>query len=162
MHSITPDEIRRSFINASRSEVKAITFPADLEQRPWDSLDYLGWRDPKMPQRGYLLYPSTSGLTGVLLRAPESGGRARKVLCELCRDVRSDVEALLYVARKSGPSGRDGNTVGTLICSGFQCSANARTEPPASLRPADPEAHRREQIAGLHHRLERFIMAVHG
>lgn len=163
MQKFSTDDIRRSFVNASRSEVKAVNFPGNFDQLDWDELDYLGWRDPKMPQRGYLVFPRDTGLVSVALRAPEGGsGKIRKIICDLCRDVRSETDVYLYVARKAGHSGREGNTVGTLICSDFRCSRNVRVELPPSHRHADWESTRAAQIAALIERTEKFVSRIIG
>ncbi|WP_285726927.1 FBP domain-containing protein [Psychromicrobium xiongbiense] len=164
MLPLTQDQIRSSFLNASRSEIKAITFPADFAQLRWEELDYLGWRDPKMPQRGYLVFPADDGtITSAILRAPEGGsGKLRKVLCDLCRDVRCEVEVYLYVARRAGAAGRAGNTLGTLICADFQCSANLRVPVPQSQRRGDWEQTREHNLEGLRHRTARFMAAIRG
>jgi hypothetical protein len=53
MQQITPQEIRSSFINASRSEAAKLNLPKEFVALDWGSLDFLGWRDNKMPLRGY-------------------------------------------------------------------------------------------------------------
>lgn len=163
MQKFSADDIRRSFVNTSRSEVKAINFPTDFDQLDWEQLDYLGWRDAKMPQRGYLVFPDETGLIGIALRAPAGGsGKIRKIICDLCRDVRSETDVYLYVARKAGHAGRDGNTVGTLICADFRCSRNVRAEVSASRRHADWETTRAAQIASLTERTAKFVARVTG
>jgi hypothetical protein len=72
MEQLTDSGIRKSFVNATRSEVSALNLPAGFARLDWDNLDYLGWRDPKMPQRGYLVTPLDGKPVGVLLRAPET------------------------------------------------------------------------------------------
>jgi hypothetical protein len=85
MRQITPEQIRSSFINASRSEAAKLNLPKEFDALEWDSLDFLGWRDHKMPLRGYLVVPGPGGLTGIMLRAPEGAAKKnRSVLCELC------------------------------------------------------------------------------
>ncbi len=161
MQSITPQQIRSSFVNASRSEAAKLTLPKDFDSLDWDSLDFLGWRDEKMPLRGYLVVPDPKGLTGILLRAPEGGARKnRSVLCELCRDVFSKEDVLLWVARRAGPSGRNGNTVGTLICADFLCCGNVRKEPPANEINPDPVAVVLRQLDGLKERTAQFVSRV--
>lgn len=161
MQNFSTDEIRHSFTNASRSEVKAINFPANFAELDWEQLDYLGWRDPKMPQRGYLVFPADTGLVGIALRAPDGGsGKIRKIICDLCRDVRAETDVYLYVARKAGHAGREGNTVGTLICSDFRCSRNVRVELQPSQRHADWETTRASQIATLTERTAKFVERV--
>ena len=161
MQAITPQQIRSSFINATRSEVAKLTLPKNFDSQDWDSLDFLGWRDEKMPLRGYLVVPGPQGVTGIMLRAPESGGKKnRSVLCELCRDVFSKEDVLLWVAKRAGQSGRDGNTVGTLICADFVCSGNVRKEPPANEINPDPAAVVLRQIQGLEDRTALFLGRV--
>lgn len=183
MQKISPQQIRASFVNASRSETAKLTLPQDFESLEWENLDFLGWRDPKMPLRGYLVLPSDrspgtsssepeSGKPdggkpdggkpiGVLLRAPEGGARKnRSVLCELCRDVFSKEDVLLWVARRAGQPGRDGNTVGTLICADFLCSTNVRKEPPANEINPDPAAVVLRQIGALVDRTAKFVQRV--
>ena len=55
MRPITDAEIASSFINASRSERKNITLPADFDDLAWDRLDFLGWRDPKLQNVAYVV-----------------------------------------------------------------------------------------------------------
>ena len=46
----------------------------------------------------------------------------------------------MYVARRAGPAGRAGSTVGTLICTDFTCSRNVRRAPtPMEVGAATPE-----------------------
>ncbi|MBP1134280.1 hypothetical protein JOE31_000512 [Arthrobacter sp. PvP023] len=163
MQKITAQQIRSSFINASRSEAAKLTLPRDFDSLDWDSLDFLGWRDAKMPLRGYLVVPGRLGLTGIMLRAPEGGAKkSRSVLCELCRDVFSRDDVLLWVAKRAGQSGRNGNTIGTLICADFLCSGNVRVEPPVNEINPDPAAVVLRQVDGLIARTELFINRVQG
>lgn len=161
MLPLSISDIRSSFINATRSETAKLTPPKNLEDLDWENLDVLGWRDPKMPLRGYLVLPTDRGPTGILLRAPESGARKnRSVLCELCRDVYSKEDVLLWVARRAGQSGRDGNSVGTLICADFVCSSNVRRQPPASEIHPDPAVVVLRQVSGLQERSAMFLDRV--
>ncbi len=161
MEKINVREIRSSFINATRSEVAKLNLPQNFDTLDWENLDFLGWRDPKMPLRAYLVVPGEDGLTGLLLRAPEGGAKKnRSVLCEMCRDVFSKEDVLLWVAKRAGQSGRDGNTVGTLICADFICSANVRREPPANEINPDPAAVVLRQIGDLRTRIGKFIARV--
>lgn len=161
MEKISDKQIRSCFVNASRSEAAKLTLPAGFASLDWDRLDFLGWRDEKMPQRGYLVSQTGDRPVGLMLRAPDGGsGKNRKVLCDLCRDVFSEEDVYLWVAKRAGQSGRDGNTVGTLICAQFVCSANVRKEPPVSEIEPDPAAVVERQIRGLRERTERFIGRV--
>jgi hypothetical protein len=161
MRKISDREIRSSFINATRSETAKLNLPANFETLDWENLDFLGWRDEKMPLRAYLVVPAEHSLTGILLRAPEGGARKnRSVLCEMCRDVFSKEDVLLWVAKRAGQSGRNGNTVGTLICADFICSSNVRKEPPANEIHPDPTVVVHRQIEDLRTRIGKFLGRV--
>jgi FBP C-terminal treble-clef zinc-finger len=147
----------------SRPTPEYSSLPADFDALDWENLDFLGWRDEKMPLRGYLVVPRPEGLTGIMLRAPEGGAKkSRSVLCELCRDVFSKEDVLLWVAKRAGQSGRDVNTVGTLICADFLCCGNVRVEPPANEINPDPAAVVLRQIDALVARTEQFLDRVQG
>ena len=123
---VTDSQIRSSFVNCTRGEAKRLHVPKDLATRPWDDLDYLGWRDPQSPARGYLVAETGDGLTGLVLRAPDASvGHARKSLCSLCLTVHSGGVSLM-VARRAGRSGQQGNSVGTYVCSDLACSLYVR------------------------------------
>lgn len=161
MQPLTESEIRRSFINASRSETAALNLPQNFGSLDWDQLDQLGWRDHKMPKRGYLLAPFEGSVVGVLLRAPDTAApKNRAVLCALCQDIMSKDEVFLFVARRAGASGRNGNSVGTLIHADFLCSQNVRAEVKPTVIHPDPDVVIKERIAGLNYRTEQFIRQV--
>ena len=129
MHPLTEKQIRSSFVNASKREAADATLP-DLDAVAWDRLDYLGWRDRRAPLSAYVVVPGPDDeLTGVLLRASEKGGRRKKAVCQWCADVVATDDVTLYVARRAGASGKNGNTIGTLICTDFVCSQNVRRPP---------------------------------
>ncbi|WP_020391333.1 FBP domain-containing protein [Kribbella catacumbae] len=160
MQPLTADEIRRSFVNSSKSLVKAMTLPRDFTELPWDSLDYLGWRDPKAPARGYLVVPREVGVTGIAVNTAATGKPRRGTgLCDLCHTAHQITEVSLFVARRAGSAGKAGNTVGTYICADLACSLYLR-----GLR--DPEVPqggtvgpeiRTEQLA---ERLDSFVTRV--
>ena len=163
MQELTAQQIRSSFINASRSEAAKLNLPKNFDTLDWESLDFLGWRDGKMPLRGYLVLPGANRPTGIMLRAPKGGAKKnRSVLCELCRDIFSKDDVLLWVAKRAGQSGRNGNTVGTLICAEFGCCRNVRVEPPVNEINPDLAAVVLRQIAGLADRTAQFLDRVRG
>jgi len=162
MISLDEKTIRESFVNASRKEVSDLTLPADLADRDWDRLDYLGWRDPKVAKRAYIVVPTDDGPVGIILKQAEASPRSR-AQCSWCQDIKLPNDVVLYSARRVGPAGRNGNTVGTLICSEFQCSANVRTLPPSAYLGYDREAARQQRIDVLRERATDFALGiVHG
>ncbi|MFI9010898.1 FBP domain-containing protein [Actinosynnema sp. NPDC053489] len=126
MEPITEREIRASFVNCTKGEAKRLSLPADLAERPWEDLDFLGWRDPAAPQRAYLVAPSDDGLVGVALRLAAPGNRPRRTMCSLCLTTHQGDGVVLMTARKAGRGGQQGNSVGVYICADLACSLYLR------------------------------------
>ncbi|WP_182111878.1 FBP domain-containing protein [Actinotalea sp. JY-7876] len=161
MNPLTEKQIRSSFVNCSRREAAQLALPLDLAQTRWDRLDLLGWIDRKAPLRAYVVVPVDDAPVGVALRAPEPGGRRRRAVCAWCEDVYATNDVALYVAARAGAAGRKGDTVGTLVCTTFECSRNVRRLPKIvelGTDPADVVVERR--VAGLRARSERFVREV--
>ena len=139
MKPLTDNEIRSSFVNASRREARQASLPADLDSfgAHWEKLDYLGWVDRSNPQRAYAVIPVDDEPVGLLLRASERTGRA-STMCAWCEDVFATSDVRLFVARRAGASGRDGNSLGTLAHADFSCSAHVRRLPNGMEGGLDP------------------------
>lgn len=161
MLALTPHDITTSFINASRSQVNDLTLPADLESLDWDTLDFLGWRDRKFPRRGYVIVQQNTGPVGIVLQQAEAKMRAR-AQCSWCQDITLDDDVVFYGVRRAGKAGRNGNTVGTLVCTDFGCSRNARKLPAVAYLGFDVEAARDKQVDTLRERVQRFVLEVKG
>lgn len=128
MRPITESEIRGSFINCSKGEAKRLGVPKDLQEQPWDDLDFLGWRDPGAPERGYLVAEHNGGLVGIALRAAPGASRGftSRSMCSLCLTTRTSGGVALMTARRTGEAGRQGNTVGQYMCTDLACSLYTR------------------------------------
>ncbi len=161
MRPIDERTLRASFLNASRKEVSDLNLPAGFAELDFDRLDYLGWVDPKLPRRSYVVAWVGDVLTGVILQRAEQRVTAR-AQCSWCEDVtlRNDVQ--LYVARKAGPAGRKGDTIGTLVCAEFGCSQNVRVLPPLAYDGYDRELAREMRILKLQEHVGAFIAGVTG
>jgi hypothetical protein len=124
---LSADEIRKAFVNTSRSQVKAMNLPTGFEDTDWEHLDYLGWRDPKAPLRAYLATRVDGSPVAVALnRASTDQQRRGTSVCDLCLSAHPSDDVALYAARRAGSAGRQGNTVGTYICADLACSLYAR------------------------------------
>jgi hypothetical protein len=123
---LTEQEIRAAFVNCSKGEAKRLHVPRDLAQRPWDDLDFLGWRDPQAPGRAYLVADLGDGPVAISLRCPAPvPGRKRANLCSIC--LTSHVGGVtLMVAPRSRKAGQQGNSVGAYLCGGLACSLYTR------------------------------------
>ncbi len=127
MRSLTEQDIRNSFINCSKGEAKRLTIPRDLDERPWDDLDFLGWRDPGAPDRSYLVTERRGHLVGVAFRFPPSQrGFLHRSMCSLCLTTHPGGGVSLMTARKAGAAGREGNSVGLYMCTDLACSLYVR------------------------------------
>jgi hypothetical protein len=159
MHAFPEDAIRASFINASLRERKALVLPTDLDATPWQDLDYFGWRDPKLPLLGYVLAELDGEPVGVLLRQAQRppAGRAQ---CSWCEDVQLPSPVTFFGAKRAGEAGRNGNTVGTLVCANFECSANVRRRPTLAYVGFDLEAERERRIAALRTNVTNFVRNI--
>ena len=160
MLPITQMSLRTSFVNASRKEVSDLTLPAEFDTLDWNQLDYLGWRDPKLGKRAYAIVPTLDGdLSGILFRQAEASPRSR-AQCSWCQDVKLPNDVVFYNAKRSGKAGRNGDTIGTLICENFQCSRNVRMTPPLAYEGYDVEAARLQRIEDLQLRAASFAAEV--
>lgn len=127
MQQVTERDIRASFVNCTKGEAKRLAVPRDLAARPWDDLDFLGWRDPGSPERAYLVTDFGDGLVGVALRLASSrAGRVRRTMCSLCLTTHAGGGVSLMTARKAGRAGQQGNSVGVYICTDLACSLYVR------------------------------------
>jgi hypothetical protein len=138
MEAVTATDIRASLVNCSKGEATRLAIPRDLAERPWDDLDFLGWRDPSGSDRGCLVAEHGGRLTGVILRCvpASAAGRpagGRSTMCSLCLTTHPGAGVTLMTAarRKS----RD-NSVGIRICADLDCSLYLRgkKDPPAGGR----------------------------
>jgi len=160
MNPLNEKQIRASFVNCSRREAAQLTLPPDLSELRWDRLDLLGWIDRKAPLRAYVVLPVDDALVGIALRSPEVTGKRRRAVCAWCEDVYATDDVSMYVARRAGAPGRNGDTVGTLICTTFECSANVRRTPTIIEAGDDPAGVVRRRIEGLRERSARFADEV--
>ncbi len=168
MLPLSESTIRASFVNATRKELNDLVLPPAFDELDWSRLDYLGWRDRKNPRRAFVVIPAVPGAdpgdgwgdpVGIMLRQAEATPRTR-AQCSWCRDVHLPNDVVFYSARRAGAGGRNGNTVGTLVCAEFECSANVRKTPPVAYVGFDVEAARAERIENLRMRAAGFAAEV--
>ncbi|NUQ95542.1 MAG: FBP domain-containing protein [Streptomyces sp.] len=134
MEPLTEQEIRTAFVNCTKGEAKRLSVPRDLAERPWDDLDFLGWRDPQAPDRAYLVTEWSDGRPrAVALRGSSATvGQTRRSMCSMCLTTHSGGVSLM-VAPKAGKAGQQGNSVGAYICSDLACSLYVRGKRDAGI-----------------------------
>ncbi|MFC5914664.1 FBP domain-containing protein [Streptomyces pulveraceus] len=126
MKPMTEREIRTAFVNCTKGEAKRLFIPHDLAERPWDDLDFLGWRDPQAPDRAYLAIELDGRATALALRCPTHvPWRTRRSMCSMCVTTHTGGVSLM-VAAKAGRAGQQGNSVGAYICSDLACPLYVR------------------------------------
>ncbi|MBO8197865.1 FBP domain-containing protein [Streptomyces smyrnaeus] len=126
MKPLTEREIRAAFVNCTKGEAKRLSVPRDLADRPWDDLDYLGWRDPQAPDRAYLVTELADRPRALALRCPAPASwQTRRSMCSMCLTDHTG-GVVLMVAPKAGKAGQQGNSVGTYICGDLSCSLYVR------------------------------------
>lgn len=161
MTPMTEAEVRRSFVNCSRSEAAGLTLPKGFDALDWDELELLGWRDAKAPLRGYLVLEREGRPVGIAVRAADSRMSSRTAaMCLLCQTAQTGDAVSLFTARRTGAAGRNGDTVGTYICADLACAHRARTEIPPWLQDRDPAEVGTERVADLRDRVHGFLDAV--
>ncbi|MEU6546917.1 FBP domain-containing protein [Streptomyces sp. NPDC046859] len=159
MRSLTEAEIRDAFVNCSKGEAKRLSVPRDLDERPWDDLDFLGWREPGAPDRSYLVAEREGRPVGITLRFPaQQRGFTHRSLCSLCLTTHPGGGVSLMTARKAGPAGREGNSVGLYMCTDLACSLYVRGKKvPASGGRFEESLTLEEQIARTTANLRAFL-----
>jgi hypothetical protein len=160
MRPLTEDEIRASFVNCSKGEAQRAWVPHDLDERPWEDLDFFGWRDPGAPDRTYLVAERGGRLAGLSMRLTTANrGFLHRSLCSLCLTTHPSGGVSLMTARKAGPAGRDGNSVGLYICTDLACSlyVRGRKTPKATLRVQAENLTQEELIARTLENLTGFL-----
>lgn len=161
MRPLTEDEIRESFVNAIDSEPETLTLPVDVMVMEWADVDFVGWRDPRHPRRGYLVMIREDEPVGIVVRAAESSmPHRRSAICTLCRTPQPADQVALFTAPRAGQAGRNGNTIGTYICADLRCSQTARLPVPSAPAQVGAAATTRVNVVGTHRRLASFIDEV--
>ncbi|MFJ4500067.1 FBP domain-containing protein [Streptomyces sp. NPDC088864] len=163
MKAVTEQDIRSSFVNCSKGEAKRLPMPRNFEELPWDDLDFLGWRDLSAPGRSYIVAEHEGELTGISLRFPsQQRGFLHRSMCSLCLTTHPGNGVSLMTARKAGPSGREGNSVGLYICTDLACSLYVRGKrTPASGARFKESLTTEEQIARTLTNLHAFVAKLH-
>ncbi|QKV96933.1 FBP domain-containing protein [Streptomyces sp. NA02950] len=154
MEPLTEQEIRSAFVNCTKGEAKRLSVPRDLADRPWDDLDYLGWRDPQAHDRAYLVTVVGDRPTALALRSPgPASWQRRRSMCSMCLTAHTGGVSLM-VAPKAGRARERGNSVGAYICSDLSCSLYVRGKKDAGVGA------RPQESLTLEEKIERTVANV--
>jgi hypothetical protein len=159
MKPLTEDDIRGSLVNASPVEAHRMPMPG-LHEMVWEEREYLGWRDPGSPQRGYLVYWRDGEPVGMVLRAAETRLRHGAAICSLCNTPQPANQVTMFSAVRAGAAGMRGDSVGTYICADLACSLLIRIAPPQYEMQPSPKEVVARRAAVLQTRLDAFTERV--
>ena len=158
MKPLTEDDIREAIVNVEPREIERLTLPG-LHEVVWEDREYLGWRDPGSPQRGYIVFWDGDEPVGIMVRAATSTLRPGPAMCSLCQTAQPSDQVVLFSAPRVGAAGIKGDSVGTYICADLGCSFLIRMATGAH-GTADPSIVVAHRAAGLSARLASFAGRV--
>ena len=159
MRPLSETEIRDSIVNAAPEEAARIPLPG-LHEVVWDDREYLGWRDPLLPHRGYLVHWRGEEAVGIVLRAAQPRLGVGSAICSLCHTAQPGGQVSLFTAPRAGEAGRRGDSVGTYICADLACSLLIRIAPPGYAAMPSPEELVAKRASALSGRLHAFTARV--
>ncbi|HWH27155.1 MAG TPA: FBP domain-containing protein [Pseudolysinimonas sp.] len=159
MKELTEADIRGCLVNAGPEDAATMPLPG-LHETVWGDREYLGWRDPGSPQRGYLVYWRGEEPVGIVLRASDVRLRPGAAVCSLCNTPQPATQVTMFSAARAGKAGERGDSVGTYICADLACSLLIRIAPPQyEMLPSPTEViARRAQV--LSTRVDAFVARV--
>jgi len=157
MRELTAEEIRRSFVNVEPADTEHIPLPG-LHEVIWEEREFLGWRDPSLPTRGYLVHEAEGAVVGIVLRFPVSTPRAGvPAMCSLCHSTQPATQVSLASAPRAT---LDGASVGTYLCDDLGCSHKIRMLPASSPWAVGSGDLLEQRAAGLTERVRGFTRSV--
>lgn len=159
MRALTEPEVRAAFINATDDEQRSIEMPHDFVLIDWDFHDFLAWRDPASSKRGGVLVQAGDDVVAVVLHASDAG-RASSGMCNICHTMQPGNQVALFSARKTGPAGRRGDSIGTYMCADLSCHENVRLAHPLAPNEVRAEGQVDMRLDGTRRRMERFVARV--
>ncbi|MFD7220024.1 FBP domain-containing protein [Streptomyces sp. NPDC059892] len=159
MKPLTEDEIRGSFVNCSKGEARRMNLPRELSELPWADLDFLGWRDPGAPDRGYLVTERAGAWVGITLRGASSGQKnfLKSSICSICVTPHAASGTDLMAAPKVGAAGRQGDSVGMYMCADLACPLYVRGRRKSLGRRLEESLTLEERLARARTNLDRFL-----
>ncbi|MGO2745324.1 FBP domain-containing protein [Microbacterium sp.] len=159
MRALTESDVRASFINATDDELGMIEMPHDFILVDWDFHDFLAWRDPASSKRGCVLVEIGGSTVGIVLRASDAG-RARSGMCNICHSMQPGNQVALFSARRAGPAGLRGDSIGTYMCADLSCHENVRLAHPLAPNEIRAEGQVDVRLDGTRRRMERFVARI--
>jgi hypothetical protein len=158
--AISEIELRGSFVNCSKGDRAKIALPGPLAGIDFANLDFLGWRDPKAPERACIVTGTGNGLVGIVLRPASKSAKSlsRSSMCSVCMTPHASSGVSLLSAPLAGAAGRNGNSAGIYMCANLQCSRYIRgTLKSDAIITMSETIDLAAKIDRLHERLDAFV-----
>lgn len=160
MQPLSQENIRSSMTNCSKGEAKKLTLP-DLNTLDWDDLDFLGWVDPRAVNNAYLAVPYNGDMVGIALRmATPPKSRLKSSMCAFCHTIHAATDISLFSARKTGKTGKNGDTVGTYICRDLACCLYVRGKRKPDVPQPNESISETEKIERMVGNVIKFVSRV--
>jgi FBP C-terminal treble-clef zinc-finger len=161
MQQFSQHQIRGSFVNCSKGEAKRLALPTNFDHLDWANLDFLGWVDPRATSNAYLVAPQEDQIVGISLRtAKPLKSRLKSVMCTFCLTTHAAADISFFSARRAGPAGRKGDTVGTYLCGDLACSLYLRGKRRLDIPQLSETITLDEKILRTCHNVRRFVVSV--
>ncbi|MEA1263161.1 FBP domain-containing protein [Microbacterium sp. STF-2] len=152
-------ELRAALLNVSESVRRTVRVPKRLPLG-WGEADYLGWRDPSAPQRGYIIIEESGRLKGIMLTHARLSARpSRAVMCALCRIPRRFEQVVLFTGTSEGAD-RSLSSRGSYLCADLDCNVRVNALRPSSPLEPSPEELVAQRRAELRERSHAFVAEV--
>lgn len=159
MQPRTVKELRAALLNVSESVRRTVRMPQRLPLS-WGDIDYVGWRDPSAPQRGYIFIEESGRLQGIMLtHARLSASPSRAVMCALCHIPRRFEQVVLFTGQADATD-RSLSSRGSYLCADLDCNARVNVLRPASPLAPSADVLVAERRAGLRERAHAFVAEV--
>lgn len=159
MRELTAEEIRHSFVNVEPADALHIPLPG-LHEVVWEDREFLGWRDPSLATRGYLVHEVDGEAVGIVLRFPVTSPRVGvPAMCSLCHSTQPATQVSLASAPRAT---LDGASVGTYLCDDLGCPHKIRMLPKSSPWAIGSGDLLEARSVGLTERVRGFTRSVVG
>ncbi|MCR8669884.1 FBP domain-containing protein [Agrococcus sp. HG114] len=156
MREVTEEQLRASFVNATRRELEQLPMPG-LHETIWAEREYLGWRDQRSSRLGYIVHWRGDELIGVVVRAAPGALRPGiAAMCSMCHSTQPATQVRMFSARLASLDADSGSSIGTYLCDDLACSHIIRSGPAHLTSPERVAA----RGAALLERLARFTARV--
>ena len=151
------------FGNANAAELAQLALPVRFFVTEWAHLDAFGWRDPRIPSRGYLVTELEGGRSASCSGRPTAP--ARTIARRSATSATRISPATRWSCSRRGARARRANAAtasAPTSAADLACQETVRLGRPAAPSEVLPSVHELERIEGLARRTRAFVADVLG